>query len=438
MSEEKNTSLLTETHFAEQHLKKRHRSERRFRLLGICSLTISLVFLIVFIISIVRDAAPAFSQTEIQLTVNYDTDVINLKNIDKNDEHAVEQALFKVNYNLLIERALAKLSGYQGENPNQLRQKLLSSSAQYQLMNRLQANPDLIGKQETLWLAASGGIDSAHQGYVDSSIDEANRAVDDQTVKWAQRLHEQGLLRTSFNTTIFTHTDSRSPQDAGVRGAIIGSAYTLLVTLALSFPIAVLAAIYLEEFAPKNRFTDFLEANINNLAAVPSIIFGLLGLAVFINFFGLPRSTPLVGGLVLTLMTLPTIIISSRAALKAVPPSIRAAALGLGASKMQVTFHHVLPLAMPGMLTGTIIGMAQALGETAPLLMIGMVAFISDVPNGILDPAAVMPVQIYLWSDLPERAFIARTSFAIIILLFFLIAMNALAVILRKKFERKW
>src|SRR5690606_20144633 len=232
--------------------------------------------------------------------------------------------------------------------------------------------------------------------------------------------------------------DSREPEMAGLWGAVVGSFFTMLVTLALSFPIGVAAAIYLEEFAPKNRFTDFIEVNINNLAAVPSIIFGLLGLAVFIGFFGMPRSVPLVGGIVLTLMTLPTIIISARAAIKAVPPSIREAALGLGASKMQVVLHHVLPLAMPGMLTGAIIGMAQALGETAPLLMIGMVAFIVDIPSGPVSPATVLPVQIYLWADSPEASFVALTSAAIMVLLTFLIMMNTFAVILRKRLERRW
>ena len=244
--------------------------------------------------------------------------------------------------------------------------------------------------------------------------------------------------RPRFNATFFSTGDSREPEQAGILGAAVGSLFTLIVTLLLSFPIGVLAAVYLEEFAPKNRWTDLVEVNINNLAAVPSIIFGLLGLAVFLNFFGLPRSAPLVGGMVLALMTLPTIIIAARAALKAVPPSIREAALGIGASKLQVMTHHVLPLAMPGILTGTIIGMAQALGETAPLLMIGMVAFIVDIPGGFTDPATVLPVQIYIWADSPERAFVAKTSAAIMVLLGFLICMNALAIWLRKRFERRW
>ena len=267
---------------------------------------------------------------------------------------------------------------------------------------------------------------------------ESERRVSDKTIFWIRALESEGVIKKRFNTILFTSGDSREPEQAGIAGALAGSLLTLIVTLLLSFPIGVGAAIYLEEFAPKNRWTDLIEVNINNLAAVPSIVFGLLGLAVFISFFGLPRSAPLVGGLVLTLMTLPTIIIASRAALKSVPPSIKEAALGVGASKMQAIFHHVLPLALPGMLTGTIIGMAQALGETAPLLMIGMVAFIVDIPQSITDNATVLPVQIYLWADSPERAFVERTSAAIMVLLGFLIAMNALAVFMRKKFERKW
>ncbi len=267
---------------------------------------------------------------------------------------------------------------------------------------------------------------------------ELERRVNDRQVGWYDALAAEGRIEKRFNITLFTAGDSREPEQAGVWGAMVGSFFTLMVTLVLSFPLAVATAIYLEEFAPRNRWTDVIEVNINNLAAVPSIVFGLLGLAVFLGFFGLPRSAPLVGGLVLSLMTLPTIIIAGRAALKAVPPSIREAALAVGASKLQVVVHHVLPLAMPGILTGTIIGMAQALGETAPLLMIGMVAFIVDIPTGITDPATVMPVQIFLWADSPERAFVERTSAAIMVLLAFLVLMNAAAVLLRRRFERRW
>ena len=267
---------------------------------------------------------------------------------------------------------------------------------------------------------------------------ESQRRLPDREAAWVWSLEQTDQIETRFNVSFFTDGNSREPEQAGIWGAVVGSFLTLVITLLLSFPIGVLAAVYLEEFAPKNRWTDLIEVNINNLAAVPSIVFGLLGLAVFLNFFELPRSAPVVGGMVLALMTLPTIIIASRAALKAVPPSIREAALGMGASKLQVMTHHVLPLAMPGILTGTIIGMAQALGETAPLLMIGMVAFVVDIPGGFTDPASVLPVQIFMWADLPERAFVAKTSAAIMVLLGFLILMNALAVLLRKRFERRW
>lgn len=264
------------------------------------------------------------------------------------------------------------------------------------------------------------------------------RRLGDQQIAWVLKLEHQGLISKRFNMPFFTYGTSREPELAGIGGAVMGSFYTLVLTLLFSFPIAVGAALYLEEFAPKNRITDFIEVNINNLAAVPSIVFGLLGLAVFINFFGVPRSTPLVAAMVLTLMTLPTIIIASRAALKSVPPSIREAALGVGASPLQTRMHHVLPLALPGIMTGTIIGMAQALGESAPLLMIGMIAFIVDVPQGFTDAATVLPVQIFLWADSPERAFVERTSAAIMVLLAFLILMNLTAVLLRRRFERRW
>ncbi|RED18166.1 phosphate ABC transporter permease PstA [Pontivivens insulae] len=273
--------------------------------------------------------------------------------------------------------------------------------------------------------------------YTNELAEEARRVSDHQIV-WIEELRAEGNVEQVFNTRFFTAGDSRDPERAGIWGAAVGSFWTMIVTFALAFPIGTLAAIYLEEFAPKNRFTDFVEVNINNLAAVPSIVFGLLGLAVFLGFFGVPRSAPVAGGIVLALMTLPTIIIASRAAIRAVPPSIRDAALGLGASKLQTSFHHVLPLAMPGILTGTIIGMAQALGETAPLILIGMVAFIVEIPQGVTDPATVLPVQVFRWSDFPERAFEARTAAAICVLLLFLVLMNALAVFLRKRFERRW
>jgi phosphate transport system permease protein len=300
------------------------------------------------------------------------------------------------------------------------------------------ANPQIIGTTQTVSLLAAGDIDSAFKGQIDLSVSENNRKVSDQQVGWMNQLAESGALGKHFNTGIFVNGNSSRPEAAGVGVALIGSFYMMLIVLVLALPIGVAASIYLEEFAPKNKFTDLIEVNINNLAAVPSIVYGLLGLAVFINFMGLPRSASLVGGLVLTLMTLPTIIIATRAALKAVPPSIRAAALGLGASKMQTIFHHVLPLAMPGILTGTIIGLAHALGETAPLLLIGMVAFVANYPTTPMDPSTALPVQIYMWANEAERAFVERTSGAIIILLLFLVVMNVGAILLRRRFERRW
>ena len=267
---------------------------------------------------------------------------------------------------------------------------------------------------------------------------EDGRRISDRQAIWLDKLQSDGAIERKFNWSFFFSSNSREAEIAGVWGAIVGSFWTMLVTFLLAFPVGVMAAIYLEEFAPKNRITDFIEVNINNLAAVPSIVFGLLGLAVFIGFFGVPRSTALAGGIVLALMTLPTIIIASRAAVKAVPPSIREAAFGVGASRVQTVSHHVLPLAMPGILTGTIIGMAQALGETAPLLMIGMFAFIREIPTGVTEPATALPVQIYQWSDFPERLFDMKTAGAIVVLLIFLIIMNALAILLRRRFERKW
>ncbi|MEM8748925.1 MAG: phosphate ABC transporter permease PstA [Pseudomonadota bacterium] len=287
-------------------------------------------------------------------------------------------------------------------------------------------------------LANAGTFDTGNWAVKVFEVPESERKISDREIAWTESLRSAGAIESGWNDIFFSRGASREPEMAGIWGAVVGSFLTLIVTLLLSFPIGVAAAIYLEEFAPKNRLTDLIEVNINNLAAVPSIVFGLLGLAVFINFAEFPRSAPLVGGMVLALMTLPTIIIASRAALKAVPPSIREAALGIGASRSQAVFHHVLPLAMPGMLTGTIIGMAQALGETAPLLMIGMVAFIVDIPGGFIDPATVLPVQIYMWADFPELAFQQKTAAAIMVLLVFLVLMNAIAVVLRKRFERRW
>jgi phosphate transport system permease protein len=347
--------------------------------------------------------------------------------------------LATANYNALIRAALnVSFPGVEGRERTRELYGLVSNAAPFRLQHRIEDNPSLIGTRESVTFLAAANVDQLLKGNIDRDLAEDNRVLSDEQIGWIDALVERDQLELAFNTGFFTNGDSRDPEQAGVLGALVGSMLTLVVTLLLSFPIGVAAAIYLEEFAARNRWTDLIEVNINNLAAVPSIVFGLLGLAVFLNFFGMPRSAPLVGGFVLTLLTLPTIIIASRASLKSVPPSIREAALGMGASKLQMVSHHVLPLAMPGMLTGTIIGMARALGETAPLLMIGMVAFIVDVPGSLSDPATALPVQIFLWADSPERAFLERTSAAIIVLLAFLIVMNATAVILRNRYERRW
>jgi phosphate transport system permease protein len=414
-------------------LKKRYAKERHFKALGLGAVLLGLLFVSLLFLDIVSKGYSAFVQTHVVLEVYFDPEIIDPEGT--RDMAAIGRADFR---QLVREPLREFFPEVTGRRDKRALYTILSSGAPYQLLDMVRADPDLIGQRMKVELIADDDIDMLVKGHIDRDAPAEDRRVNDRMIAWVDRLDEQGLVKSKFNTGFFTNGDSREPELAGIGGAVAGSFYTLLVTLSLSFPIGVAAAIYLEEFAPKNRWTDLIEVNINNLAAVPSIVFGLLGLAMFINLFGLPRSAPLVGGLVLTLMTLPTIIIASRAALKSVPPSIREAALGVGASRMQTMFHHVLPLAMPGMLTGTIIGMAQALGETAPLLMIGMVAFIVDIPGGPLDPATVLPVQVYLWADSPERAFVERTSAAIIVLLAFLIAMNTFAVIMRRRFERRW
>jgi phosphate transport system permease protein len=414
-------------------LKKRYAAERRFRRLGAFAVFLGLFFVAVLFVDIFLKGYGAFQQTYVRLQVEYDASII-----DPEGGRDPEQLAF-ADYSGLVKESLREaFPDVTKRRDKRELYKLVSPAAGQALRDRILENPGLIGTTETIWVLADDDIDMLVKGRIDRDLPENERRVKDRSVAWVEQLEQQGAIEKRFNTVFFTAGDSRQPEQAGIAGALKGSFYTLLLTLLFSFPIGVGTAIYLEEFAPKNRWTDLIEVNINNLAAVPSIIFGLLGLAVFIGLFGVPRSTPLIGSLVLTLMTLPTIIIASRSALKSVPPSIREAALGVGASPLQTQFHHVLPLAMPGMLTGTIIGMAQALGETAPLLMIGMIAFIVDVPQGITDPATVLPVQIFLWADSPERAFVERTSAAILVLLAFLITMNLAAVLLRKKFERRW
>jgi phosphate transport system permease protein len=412
-------------------LNRRNRSENIFRWYGRLAILIGLAAVVVLFTDIVSKGHGAFRITYLQLEVDYDQELIGIDNL------ADPRELVQGNWQAIPKQALRKqFPDVSGRTDKRSLYGLISSGAGFDLKDRLVANPLLLGESERVWMLADDDIDTYYKSWLDGEPYAAR--MTDKQIEWIAELHDQGKIRLQFNSNLFTRGDSREPEQAGIRGAVMGSLLTLILTLMLSFPIGVAAAIYLEEFAPKNRWTDFIEVNINNLAAVPSIIFGLLGLAIFINFFHIPRSVPIVGGLVLTLMTLPTIIITSRAAIKSVPPSIREAALGMGASKYQMVLHHVLPLALPGMLTGAIIGMAQALGESAPLLMIGMVAFIVDIPGGFSDPATVLPVQIFLWADSPERAFIEKTSAAIMVLLSFLIVMNTSAVWLRKRLERRW
>ena len=412
-------------------LSRRNRAEKRFRWYGRTAIFIGLAAVLVLFTDIVNKGHGAFRITYIELEVTYDQDRIGVNNLTDPKE------LTRGNWEALSKTALrTEFPAVSGRSDKRELYGLISSGAGFDLKDRLLENPRLLGETERVWLLADDDIDTYYKSWLDGDTYSARMSA--KQLEWIDELHQQGKIRLQFNSNLFTRGDSREPEQAGIRGAVMGSLLTLILTLLLSFPIGVSAAIYLEEFAPRNRWTDFIEVNINNLAAVPSIIFGLLGLAIFINFFHVPRSVPIVGGLVLTLMTLPTIIITSRAAIKSVPPSIREAALGMGASKYQVVLHHVLPLALPGMLTGAIIGMAQALGESAPLLMIGMVAFIVDIPRGFSDPATVLPVQIFLWADSPERAFIEKTSAAIMVLLSFLIVMNTVAVWLRKRLERRW
>jgi phosphate transport system permease protein len=342
------------------------------------------------------------------------------------------------NYRLVVRDSMKALfPDVKGPDERTLLQ-ILSSNAPFIVQNRVMADPGLIGRTVSMTIPTSDPFDQFNKGVIPRDVPESQRRVNDKQVVWFDRLAAEGRVSTPFNWGLFFNADSRLPEMAGLAGAIVGSFYALLVCFLISFPVGVAAAVYLEEFAPKNRWTDVIEVNINNLAAVPSVVFGLLGLAVFLQFFGLPRSAPLVGGMVLSLMTLPTIIITTRAALKAVPPSIREAALGIGASRHETVMHHVLPLALPGVLTGTIIGLAQALGETAPLLLIGMNAFITQPPGGILEASTALPTQIFIWADSPERGFVARTSAAILVLLMFLMTMNAIAIYLRQRLERTW
>ncbi len=414
-------------------LKQRYAAERRFKTYGMISIGIALAFLATLFVTIFAQGFTAFVQTEYQLEVYFDPEVLDPQGTRD------PQALATADYSALIKASLsAQFPEVQSRGERRQLFDLVSSGADFALRQKVLEDPAVIGTRQMLPILASDDVDMTIKGHTSRAVAEEERRLSDKQLTWLAKLEAQDMVALTFNWRFFANGDSREPELAGVWGAIVGSVFSLVVTMIVSVPLGIATAVYLEEFAPKNKWTDLIEVNINNLAAVPSIVFGLLGLAVFLNVFGMPRSAPLVGGLVLSLITLPTIIIAARAALKAVPPSIREAALGLGASKLQMVTHHVLPLAMPGIMTGTIIGMAHALGETAPLLMIGMVAFIVDVPGSPVDPSTVLPVQVYLWADSPERAFVERTSAAIMVLLFFLACMNAAAIYLRKKFERRW
>lgn len=408
-----------------QQLRRRHRAEKRFRCYGLIALAIASTFLILLIGNIGLKAYKTFYTYQVQLSIAFPL---------------TDDTSAKFNPRTVLLQGLAATFP-QYNNPKDLQKlySLISDRGSRTIVTNYQKDhPEIIGETATLWLPISSAAEQILKSAIRRDLPENERKLSDLALQSLDQLRADGKVRLVPNWQFLTGADSSEPEVAGIWGAVVGSFYTMIITLLIAFPLGVCTAIYLEEFAPENPLTDWIEININNLAAIPSIIFGLLGLAIFIQLFGLPRSAPLVGGMVLALMTLPTIIITTRVSLKTVPVSIRQAALSIGASPLQTVFHHVLPLAMPGVLTGAIIGMGRALGETAPLLMIGMVAFVANIPDGFLDNATVLPVQIYLWSDKPERGFVEKTAAAIILLLVFLIIMNATAVYLRKKFERKW
>ncbi|WP_108662057.1 phosphate ABC transporter permease PstA [Acuticoccus kandeliae] len=434
----------------QQRLAGRHRSEFIFRSVGLGAILLGIALVGILFGSILAKGIPAFTQATLHLNVTFDTDILRLPPRPEQapgqsaaEFHAEliswQRKLRTANWNRLIQAALAEQIPAIGDNARDAG-GMVASGERVKLWDMVESDPTIIGKTVPVSLVAAANVDVWLKGNIDRTLDQRYQQLTALQQQWSDELYERGVIRMDFSTSLFTNVDSRSsPATAGLLGAIVGSLMMMLIVLVVAVPVGVMAAIYLEEFAPKNRITDLIEININNLAAVPSIVFGLLGAAVFINFLGLPLSAPLVGGLVLSLMTLPTVIIASRASLRAVPPSIRQAALGVGASPTQAMFHHTLPLAVPGMLTGAIIGVAQALGETAPLLLIGMNAFVASVPSTPMEQASALPVQIYLWQGNELRNFFeARTSAAIIVLLAVMITLNALAIVLRHRFERRW
>ena len=413
-------------------LKARQTKERNFKFFGIFAVALAIAFLAILLISICSKGLPGFFQYYATFEVE-----LTRERIDPRGDMS-DQSLFEGEAKKIINEAVLEFTGAKKRNEKKAARSLLSHGSDLRLVNFVQKNTDKLNSRQKIKFALDDDADSFFRGYIKKETPEKQRRLNDIEINYLEKMNEAGIITYEISDYLFFGSASRNAEMAGIKGAFIGSMLTLAVCFLIAFPLGVATAVYLEEFAPKNKFTELIEININNLAAVPSVVFGILGLAIFINLFGMPRSIPLIGGLVLALMTLPTIIISSRAAIKAVPPSIRDGALAIGASKMQATMHHVVPLAIPGMLTGTIIGMAQALGETAPLLMIGMVAFIVDIPGSITDPGTVLPVQIFMWADFAERMFVHKTSAAIIILLLFLMIMNGGAVWLRRKLERRW
>ena len=430
---------------ADARTRRRNAAETRFRLYGMAAVATGILALVFLLVSILGNGLSSFRQTGIELRVTLDAAVLDKAGNRNPDEM---KKVTTVGYGKIIGAALVDGLAGAGIDTSELTAKqvaaLLSDEAPRRLRDMVLADPSLVGQTVPFTALASGRVDGFLKGRVTMERARLDSNISPEQLAVVQAMKDHGMLALSFNRSFFTNADASElrPEAAGLGVAMLGSLYMMMIVLALSLPIGVAASIYLEELAPQNRWTDIIEVNIANLAAVPAIVYGILALALFINFLGLPQSAPVVGGLVLTLMTLPTIIIATRAALKAVPPSIRDAALGVGASRMQTIFHHVLPPAMPGILTGTILGLARALGESAPLLLIGMVAFVKDYPaappQGFMQPASALPVQVYQWTQRADPAFVERASGAIIVLLVFLIAMNATAILLRRRFERRW
>ena len=409
------------------NLHKRSSAEIRFQSLGIISILVSLGFLAWLLITIFAGSLGAAKHVEINIPVNLSADKVDPNNIRD------------ASFGSIIKSGLrSRFPDVKNRKDKKKLYNLISSESTFELRDIILKNPSILGGEQNIWVSASDDLSLFFRGKMNVEVPEDQRQISDKEINWIEKLNKEGQIRSKVNWGFFKNGDSREPEIAGILAALVGSALSLSVCFVLSFPLGVAAATYLEQFAPRSRISDIIEVNINNLVAVPSIVFGLLGLTIFLGYFDLPRSSPLVGGMVLSLMTLPTIIIASRASLQSVPPSIKEAALALGATPVQAVFHHVFPVALPGMLTGAIVGMARALGDTAPLLMIGMVAFIVDVPNSILEPATALPVQVFLWADSPERAFSEKTSAAIIVLLIFLIIMNLVAVLMRRRLEQRF